>query len=333
MQDSRINYVVVGSFVAAMLVAFVVVVSMLAGRGGSTDEYYTVYDNVTGLKYGTAVLYEGYQIGQVASITPEAGDKVESATKKVHFRVNIEVKEGWQIPEDSVARAIVSGLLSAMTIDIRGGKSATLLKPGGLIKGIPPSNFFATLSDLSAEFGDLSNESLKPLINNLNILIQNINNSTADRLPVIVKDIQQILDSVAKEAPQMTASLRRSMTIVETDILKPENRDHIASILANADQASQDVARMTSQLDETRKAINETTARINKLVQDNAGNIDESIRDLRYTLGTLARYVDDISQNADETSRNLAEFSRSIRENPGIFISGGAQPDQAKRKK
>jgi hypothetical protein len=34
----------------------------------------------------------------------------------------------------------------------------------------------------------------------------------------------------------------------------------------------------------------------------------------------------------DETRRNLAEFSRSIRENPGIFLSGSVQPDQAKRK-
>jgi phospholipid/cholesterol/gamma-HCH transport system substrate-binding protein len=333
MQDSRINYVVVGSFVAVMLAAFVVIVSMLAGRGGSTDDYYTVYDNVTGLKYGTAVLYEGFQIGQVSSIEPESGEKVESDNKKVRFRVNIEVKAGWKIPEDSVARAIVSGLLSAMTIDIRGGTSTQLLKPGDLIKGVSPTNFFATLSDLSAEFGDLSNTSLKPLLQNLNTLIGNINKSTGDRLPAIVKDLNTIMDALARDMPGITESIKNSAKIVETDVLKPENRDHISAILANADQASHDIAQMTSQLDQTRKSINETTARVNKLVQDNAGNIDESIRDLRYTLGTLARFVDDIAQNADETSRNLAEFSRAIRENPGIFINSGTQPDQAKRKK
>lgn len=62
MQDSRINYVIVGSFVAVVLAIFIMVVSMLAGRSGATDSYYTVYDNVGGLKFGTQVLYEGYQI-------------------------------------------------------------------------------------------------------------------------------------------------------------------------------------------------------------------------------------------------------------------------------
>ena len=58
MQDSRINYVIVGAFVAAMLVALVVVISMLAGRTGATDPYFTVYGNVGGIKYGTIVFYE-----------------------------------------------------------------------------------------------------------------------------------------------------------------------------------------------------------------------------------------------------------------------------------
>src|SRR5687767_1806663 len=102
MHDSRINYVVVGAFVAVMLAAFVVVISMLAGRTGSSDEYYTVYGNVSGLKFGTIVLYEGYQVGQVESIEPT------SAGGKIAFRVNMSVEEGWNIPEDSVARATVS---------------------------------------------------------------------------------------------------------------------------------------------------------------------------------------------------------------------------------
>ena len=123
MQDSRINYVVVGTFVAIMGVVFVVVISMLAGRTGATDEYYTVYDNVSGLQFGSLVLYEGYQVGQVDSI------EAVQRNGQTLFRINLEVEEGWQIPEDSVASATVSGLLSAMTIDISAGESSTLLGP------------------------------------------------------------------------------------------------------------------------------------------------------------------------------------------------------------
>ncbi len=41
----------------------------------------------------------------------------------------------------------------------------------------------------------------------------------------------------------------------------------------------------------------------------------------------VSRYVDDISQNIDATARNMSEFSRSIRANPGVLLSGTDAPD------
>ena len=322
MQDSRINYVIVGAFVSAMLVAFIIMISVLAGRTGAADSYYTIYSNVTGIKYGTMVLYEGYQIGQVSSVEPVPSEK------QVLFQVNMDVEEGWRIPEGSLARATVSGLLSAMTIDIRGGKGEKMISPGGQIDGLSASNFIATLSEISAEFGDLSASALKPMLSNLNSLIVNFNNATRDRLPVILKDVQTILGVMARDAPEISASLKRSVAMIETDLLRPENLEHLAATLANLDKATADVAALTEQLDETRQAIHEVTVSVNKVVQSNAGNVDEAIRDLRYALATIARYVDDIAQNADETTRNLAEFTRAIRENPSLLISSSAPPDQ-----
>lgn len=63
MNGGKLNYVVVGAFVLAMLVALVVSLAVLMGRTGATDDYYAVYRNVTGVKFGTQVLYEGYPIG------------------------------------------------------------------------------------------------------------------------------------------------------------------------------------------------------------------------------------------------------------------------------
>jgi phospholipid/cholesterol/gamma-HCH transport system substrate-binding protein len=330
MQDSRINYVIVGAFVTAMVVALVVALSILGGSTGATESYYTVYDNVTGVKYGTAVLYEGYQIGQVDTVEPTS--RGGGAGKALLFRVTMKVRKGWRIPEDSVARAAASGLLSAMTIDIRGGQSEKLIQPGGEIKGVSSSNFFATLSELSAQFGDLSNESIRPLLQSLNNLVTRFDKTTEASLPAILRDVQTLTGSLAKEGPELVASMRHTTELVERDVLSPENRAHIDQTLANIDATTTNFARFSNDLDQTRKAINEATQTINRVINDNAGNIDESIRDLRYTLGTAARYVDDIAQGAAETSRNLAEFSRTIRDNPGIVLRGKSQPDDAKKK-
>jgi len=303
MQDSRINYVVVGAFVTAMLVAFVVIISVLAGSTGDTDEYYTVYDNVGGVKLGTLVYYEGYQIGQVDEVAPMG----EGA--KVRFKVTMAVQEGWQIPDDSVARAQVSGLLSAIAIDIQGGKSPTILKPGAQIEGIEGTNIFATLADISSEFQELSTNTIQPLLASINTYVNQFGATTMQHLPALMDNLEKL-----------SASLERTSGIVEKDLLKPENREQFDAIMTNLNQVSND-------LKQTSALLNKSITNVNQVVENNAGNVDEAMRSLRYTLDTFSRHVDDISQNIDATARNMSEFSRSIRANPGVLLSGKDAPD------
>lgn len=303
MQDSRINYVVVGAFVTAMLAAFVVIVSVLAGNTGDTDEYYTVYDNVGGVKLGTLVFYEGYQVGQVDEVVP-LGEGPQ-----VRFKVVMAVQEGWKIPVDSVARAQVSGLLSAIAIDIQGGKSANVLKPGSEIEGVEGTNIFATLADISAEFSDLSANSVKPLIASLNKYVEEFGSVTMGHLPALMANLEKL-----------SGSLERTSAIVEKDMLKPENRAHFDAIMTNFGAVSND-------LKQTSALLNSSLVNINALVEKNSGNVDEAVRSLRYSLDTFSRHVDDIAQNIDATARNMNEFSRSIRANPGVLLSGADAPD------
>jgi phospholipid/cholesterol/gamma-HCH transport system substrate-binding protein len=323
MKDSRINYVVVGAFVSAMLVVFIIVISMLAGSTGSTDRYYTVYNNVGGLKFGTQVLYEGYQIGQVDSVEPMFDDG------KVQFRVNIDVQEGWVIPEDSVARATVSGLLSAMTIDIAGGDSPTALQPGAKIEGVAPSNFFAALSEIGAEFGDLSQNSLKPLLANLNGYVTQIGDAAVENTGPMLANLKTISEDLNAQVPKISASLTRTADLIETDVFGDNNRKNLEGVLANFESASSDMAGLAEELNETRTLIHEAVEEMHGVVADNSTDVNDAIRDLRYTLATIARTVDDITGNLEATSRNFAEFSRSIRQNPGLLLGGSPQKDEA----
>lgn len=324
MKDSRINYVVVGGFVSAMIVVFVFIITMLAGSTGSTDKYYTVYDNVGGLKFGTQVLYEGYQIGQVDSVEPMFGDDGQ-----VRFRINLEVQEGWVIPEDSVAQATVSGLLSAMTIDISGGDSPNALAPESEIPGIAPSNFFAALSEIGAEFGDLSQNSIKPLIDNLNSYVTELGDAAVANAGPALANLKTISDDLNRQVPMISASVSRTATLIETDVFGAENRDNLSSVLANFDTASADMAGLAAELNETRVLIHESVQEINNVVADNATGVGDAVKDLRYTLATISRTIDGITSNLESTSRNFSEFSRSLRQNPGLLLGGTPQEDEA----
>lgn len=323
MKDSRVNYVVVGAFTSVMLVAFVFVISMLAGSTGSTDKYYTVYNNVGGLKFGTQVLYEGYQIGQVDSIKPMFEDG------QVNFRVNIEVQEGWVIPEDSIAQATVSGLLSAMTIDIAGGESDAALQPGSEIPGLPPSNFFAALSEIGAEFGDLSQNSIKPLLDNLSDYVTELGDAAVENTGPMLSNLRTLSEDLNEQVPEITASLNRTASMIETDVLSGDNRENLAAILTNFETASADMAGLASELNDTRALIHESVQKINSVVADNATDVNDAIGDLRYTLATISRTIDDITGNLEVSSRNFAEFSRLIRQNPGLLLGGSPQEDEA----
>ena len=123
MRYSSINYVVVGAFVIAMIVAVVGAVAVLTGRTGAVDRYYTVYSNVTGVKFGTQVIYEGYPIGQVETVTPE------QKKGRMEFRVDFSIKEGWRIPEDSQIEIAAPSLLSSVALQIHAGVSADALEP------------------------------------------------------------------------------------------------------------------------------------------------------------------------------------------------------------
>ena len=323
MKDSSINYVVVGGFVSVMIVVFVVIISMLAGSTGSTDKYYTVYSNVGGLKFGTQVLYEGYQIGQVDSVEPIFEDG------KVQFRVNIEVQEGWVIPDDSVARATVSGLLSAMTVDIAGGDSDVRLPPGSQIPGVAPSNFFAALSEIGAEFGDLSQNSIKPLIESLGSYVTQLGDAAVDNAGPMLVYLNSISADLNTKLPEISASLTRTARLIETDVMGEENRGNLTAVLRNFEVASSDMAGLAAELNETRTLIHESVKQINAVVSENATDVNDSVKDLRYTLATISRTIDDITGNLEASSRNFAEFSRSIRQNPGLLLGGSPQQDES----
>ncbi|NKB46057.1 MAG: hypothetical protein GKS03_17485 [Alphaproteobacteria bacterium] len=111
--------------------------------------------------------------------------------------------------------------------------------------------------------------------------------------------------------------------------MSEQNRGNLSSVLTNFETASADMAGLARELNETRVLIHESVEQINKVVSDNATGVGDAVQDLRYTLATISRTIDDITGNLEATSRNFAEFSRSIRQNPGLLLGGSPQQDEA----
>ncbi len=299
MQEARINYLWVGSFVLASGLLLLVGLALLAGRTGATDEYFTVFDRVPGISTGTRVLYNGYPVGQVEALEPVQRDG------RQRFRVELSVQEGWAVAPDSVVH-ITSGLLSAVELDIRGESARAALGPGAEIKGREFPDTLSALYDAAGELSLLVEERVGPLLDDL-----------SGRMPSIGANLEAVSADLADTSARVSA------------LFDEENTARFESLLINAEQTSAGFAELAVELLETRDKLDAAIQTVAETVEANRGNVDQSLVELRYTLESVARHIDTFNENLEGTTRNMNEFSRQIRANPGVLLGGKAAPDGA----
>ena len=307
MKSSRVNYVVVGVFVLAILAGLVASVALLTGRTGATESYYATYRNVTGVKFGTQVLYEGFPIGQVEEVTPEPQEG------GMRFRVDLSVVEGWRIPTDSIAEIAAPGLLAAITISIRAGDSTSALVPGSELQAREASNIFAVLSSVAGDVTELTEGSLKPLIANLNETVGIISELMNDEIKALLGQITEIAGDVAERTPRIAelneavvGKLDRSSDEI-AELVKPENRKKLEAILGNMDKAAGNFTKLTSDLEETRLKLESLLASVEDIVIENKEGLAKSLDDLGYITDSTARHIDAVNQNLEGAARNMYE--------------------------
>lgn len=296
MKTAKINYLAVGVFIILTLSGLIVSTALLSGRTGATDKYHAVYKNVTGIKFGSQVLYEGFPVGQVEEVTP-----VEFKGR-MEFRVDFAVQEGWRIPSDSVAQIASSGLLSAITISIQAGLSETPLTPGDELQGLESADLLAAVSNVASEISALTEYSVKPLLKNIGDAVGMMQKMVREDGQEIAYNVRTVVADIAKRAP---------------------------AVMNNVESFSGNFSQLSTDLRETRKTLDQLLVSMNTLVVDNKASVEESIQDLRYVVDSFARHVDSVNQNMEGTARNMYEFSRQIRQNPGLLLGGTPPKDAA----
>src|SRR5215467_9605695 len=152
-----VNYTLVGAVVLAALALLLVGLALITGRSGATTGYVVHYRNVTGLRYGAPVFYQGYRVGQVSGITPERG------TDGTRYKVDLSIRRDWPIPTDSPARLQSTGLLADVSVGISEGVAKDVLPPGGELKGIEGADIFAAMNELAGQISELTRNQITPL--------------------------------------------------------------------------------------------------------------------------------------------------------------------------
>ena len=328
MQNKNLNYAALGLFVIAMIAAAIGATVALSGHSGSHDIYTALFDNVADVKFGTQVRYEGFPVGQVEEIRPVAKDGA------MVFHLDLSVRQGWKIPTDSVARIGSSSILGGKTVEIRGGKSTSSLKPGDKIASAPPADMFAAMSSIAGEFGDLSRNGLRPMVDRMSGLVASADNLIQKDLTQFVHALNDLAGGLQTDVPQIAGELRHfakrlntTLASVQT-VLSDRNMTGVTNVVNNVEQMSAGFLDISKSLQGTIGQINDIVAKLDQVVKTNDDKVSGVVNDARYIMQSLARNIDNFNHNISGTARNMNEFSRLIRQNPGLLLGGSPREDR-----
>ncbi|MBW2493660.1 MAG: MCE family protein [Deltaproteobacteria bacterium] len=305
MKDANRNYIAVGTFVLAMLTAVVLWFAALSGVAVSTDPYFILWDNVMGLKPGTQILFEGYQIGLIEKIerAPEAD------TGGPNYRVEIAVEKDWPIPVSAKAETTAPSFLAALVVNIEAGDSDQILAPGSVIRSKEREDLLGAAGSAMSKVSEVL-EFVKP------------------RIEEITNSISLILN---EENAEQVQSMLETMSARIGEILSDENAENIGVILTNLSDVAQDMSDVTGGLQESKAQVDDILATIDGLIDSNSGDIGKSLADLQASLEAVARHIDEIASNLEDTTRNTKEFSEQIRSDPSVLLRGREAVDDGAR--
>ena len=289
MKRDNVNYLLVGGFVLLMAGVMFYALYRITGHSAKGDIYFTHFSNVSGIKEGTVVTYEGFEVGNVSQVEPVAREN------RTAYRITLNLRQPVRIPVDSRALIATPGLLSAPLVEIKEGSGSEILAAGGDIPGSSSANLMESVATLATELGQITETSIRPMLAQIN---QNVGPAMADMRSTIER-------------------INRTAGRIDT-LFSDKNVQHWSQLLQNADGASANALKLLSDLSTVR-------AEVEALVKDTRGIVSNSGTSIKDSL----RRIDATLYQLESAGRNINEFSRTIRENPAALIQSRPPTDAA----
>jgi phospholipid/cholesterol/gamma-HCH transport system substrate-binding protein len=294
---SRKYETIVGVFVAASLVALLIMVLIIARQEGLFQEYVeyqAIFRNVSGLKVGSEVHLAGVTVGNVKDITI-------SREGSILLTFQVIKKYSDRVRQDSQASIGYQGLLGEKSLDITTGSlSKPAIPPGGGVASVEPLD----ITQMLAKAGP-SLENLQKILNNVASLTGSLlgeeggSTKTLNELGEILKKINTGKGSLGllvndpklyQEATKTFASGRQLFTDLE------QGKGALGVLLNDP--------KLKAQVEKTIAGLETTTA-----------NLSKSSADFREAMGRLP----EIAKKLDSFLTDLQKAGKGL---PGLVTSG-----------
>ena len=285
--NSRREQVWVGLFVLIASVVLVVTALSVAGtfsRGSIPHRAYFKFAG--GLEPGAAVRFGGMKGGSVQRVGVDPDDST---------RIEIDFNVGRNIPvkTDSLAKITSLGALGDNYLELTtGSRQADLAPPGSVIKSAETLTF----NDIGDMIGGL-----QPLVQQT---LQKLN-QRLDEIQVTVARTNDLLND------QNRANIGASLATIRG--MLAEDRPKISATLDNVQAASARFNPLIEDLKKTMGQANDTLGHIDAVVLENRPDLRASMVELRQTLATAEAVTDQLDRTLNYNASNIDQTLENIR--------------------
>jgi len=259
-------------------------------------DFYAEYDSIDGLKVGSSVFVNGYQVGVVSNI-----DLL--ANKNKSLLVVISVEKDFAIPENTICKIVNQDIMGTKSIRLVLGESGSLAQNGDtLISGVESS----LQDEVSAQ--------ILPLKIKTEELIGSIDSVMTIITAVLNQDARENLSNSLQSLDQTFVLM--SQTMMKVDQLVDQNDNRISSIVKNLEANNTEITNILTNFSDISDAI------VKSNIKDLLTSLEQTSEKINDSSGSLGMLINDkdLYSNLENSSKELESLIRDIKENPKRYV-------------
>jgi phospholipid/cholesterol/gamma-HCH transport system substrate-binding protein len=270
------------------------------------DTYYIDFrdTSVNGLLLGSAVRYQGVEIGKVTRIEVNL-----KATNSVY--VFIKIQKGFPIKKDTTAVLMYAGITGIKFVDLRGGTpGAEPVRPHGMI-----------------QMGRGLEEKAGDIVTNIDTAVNSFNRLLS---PENLERIDRALEKVEKSSDMIESVIQAKRGALESSFDNVEKAtNEFASVTENLHKISTNVSDMSQKIVTHSEAAVDNIAKrfsdeeLGRAIKDFQTFVESASASLKRIEASLLADHDELSRTLKglgEVIDNLALLTRELAENPSALI-------------
>ncbi|MFM6975959.1 MAG: MlaD family protein [Sphingobacteriaceae bacterium] len=254
------------------------------------QNYYAVYDDISGLTVSKPVLVNGFQIGRVAKLTLAPNGKIIA-----QFQVNPDYK----IPKNTIAHLESTDLLGGKAIVFKLGNDQHLASDGDTLTGVIAVGIMDQLKPVQ--------EKATLIASRMDSVLSSINQTLN---PEFQRNFNQSFSSIAKTLKTLEGTSQK------VDGLVGSQSRRIADILVNLESMSANLKKISA---ETAGAnLGQTLSNANKAVAD----LQKVVAKINAGEGSLGLLINDkqLYSNLANATENLNLLMVDLKANPKRYV-------------